>query len=117
MWIHRRRPYTSRRARRRASNSICRYRRRLLRFQLRGTQPGAQLFLDRDYVSTAGPEGNASVPGVKPGDHTIELKRDGFQPKRFVRTFKAGETVTLSGPDVALEKVVAESKPAPDASG
>jgi hypothetical protein len=81
--------------------------------QLRGTQPGTQLFLDRDFVSTAGPEGNASVPGVKPGDHTIELKRDGFQPKRFVRTFKAGETVTLSGPDVALEKIVAESKPAP----
>jgi hypothetical protein len=81
--------------------------------QLRGTQPGTQLFLDRDFVSTAGPEGNASVPGVKPGDHSIELKRDGFQPKRFVRTFKAGETVTLSGPDVALEKIVAESKPAP----
>ena len=81
--------------------------------QLRGTQPGAQLSLDRDYVATAGPDGNASVPGVKPGDHIVELKRDGFQPKRFVRTFKAGEAVTLSGPEVALEKVVAENKPAP----
>ena len=81
--------------------------------QLRAGQPGTQLLLDRDYVATAGPEGNASVPGIKPGDHIIELKHDGFQSKRFVRTFMAGETVTLTGPDVSLEKMVAETKPAP----
>lgn len=81
--------------------------------QLRGAQPGTLLSVDRDYAATVGPEGNATLPNLKPGEHTIELKRDGFQPKRFARVFEPGETVVLTGPEAALERVVSENKPAP----
>ncbi len=81
--------------------------------QFRGGQPGTMILLDREYVTTVGPDGSATLANLKPGDHTLDLKRDGFQPKHLVRAFKAGDTVILAGPDVALEKMVAESKPAP----
>ena len=42
----------------------------------------------------------------------IELQREQALPKKFQRTFQTGDVIVLSGPDVTLEKVVADNKPA-----
>jgi len=70
--------------------------------QLRGASPGTQVFLDQKNVGTVGADGSFSQGGVPPGDHTIELRRDQFAPKRITRSFKAGDTLTLTGADVTL---------------
>jgi hypothetical protein len=75
--------------------------------QIRGAQPGTLVFVDKQFGSVVGGDGNSNVGGIKPGDHTIELRRDGEISKQILRPFKAGVTVTLSGPDVALEKIPA----------
>src|SRR5581483_2935286 len=64
-------------------------------------------------AATIGPDGNASISNVKPGDHVIELRRDQALPKRLERVFRTGDVVVLSGADVTLEKVLTENKPAP----
>jgi hypothetical protein len=55
----------------------------------------------------------ANISNVKPGDHIVELRRDQALPKRFERTFHAGDVAVLFGPDVTLDKVVVENKPTP----
>jgi hypothetical protein len=50
---------------------------------------------------------------VKPGEHVIELRREQALPKKFDRNFRTGDVLVLSGPDVMLEKVVVDNKPAP----
>ena len=77
--------------------------------QIRGAQPGTTAYIDRDFVAAVGPDGNARFGDVKPGDHTIELRHDLAVSKRLQRTFHSGETVTLSGADVVLEKSTADA--------
>lgn len=81
--------------------------------EIKGAAPGTMLYVDKDFAAAAGADGYVSVPNIKPGDHSIELRHDESLPKRFERTFHTGEAVVLSGPDVILEKVVAEKNPAP----
>ncbi|MBV8832670.1 MAG: hypothetical protein JO108_26005 [Acidobacteriaceae bacterium] len=83
--------------------------------QIKGALPGTIVYVDKDVAASIGADGNATIPNVKPGDHTIELRRDQALPKRFVRTFRIGETISLSGPDVTLDKVIVpETKPPPE---
>ncbi len=82
--------------------------------QIKGALPGTMVYIDKDVAASIGPDGNATVSNVVPGDHTVELRRDQAVAKRFVRTFRTGEPVVLSGPDVTLEKVIVpENKPVP----
>jgi hypothetical protein len=81
--------------------------------EVRGAQPGTTLYLDHDLLATIGGDGGVTLPGVKVGDHAIELRHDGFSPKRLQRSFAAGATVSLSGADVAMDRLVANEKPAP----
>jgi hypothetical protein len=78
---------------------------------IRGASPGTMIYLDKTFAATVGPDGNTSITNVTPGNHAIELRRDQALPKRFERIFHTGDVVVLSGADVTLEKVVAESKP------
>jgi hypothetical protein len=73
--------------------------------QIRGGTPGAEVVLDSKSLGTIGGDGNFNYTGVAPGDHVIELKRDQFTPKRFSRTFRAGQPMVLNGTDVALAAV------------
>ena len=75
--------------------------------QVTGAPPGTLVYLDQQRVATVGPDGTASSSKVKPGEHSIELQLEGAAPKRLVRTFESGSTISLSGSDVALEKVTA----------
>lgn len=79
---------------------------------VKGALPGTMVYIDKNFAALVGPDGNASISNVKPGDHIVELRRDQALPKRFERVFQSGESVVLSGPDVTLDKVVTESKPA-----
>ncbi len=80
--------------------------------QIHGAQPGTTTYIDHDFVGAVGADGNAKVSNIKPGEHTIELRHDLAVTKRLLRTFRSGETLTLSGPDVTLEKSSADgSKP------
>ncbi|HEX4229121.1 MAG TPA: hypothetical protein VHZ07_10650 [Bryobacteraceae bacterium] len=81
--------------------------------QIKGALAGTMVYVDRDLAAAIGADGGATISNVKPGDHVIELRRDQALTKRFQRSFHTGEVVTLSGPDVTLDKVVAENKPSP----
>jgi PEGA domain-containing protein len=70
-----------------------------------GATPGADIYIDNNKIGTTGPEGGFVGPSINPGDHDIELRLNGFGPKRFRRSFRAGQTVTVSGAEVTLEAV------------
>jgi len=81
--------------------------------QIRGAPAGTTAYLDRDFVAAIGPDGAAKIFNIKPGEHTIELRHEQDVTKRLLRTFRAGEVLTLSGADVTLEKTSLEgTKPA-----
>jgi hypothetical protein len=85
--------------------------------QVKGALPGTMIYVDKDFAAATGADGLATIPNVKPGEHTIELRRDQALPKRFERTFRNGELLVLSGPDVTLERAVVDtSTPAPPAA-
>jgi hypothetical protein len=75
--------------------------------QVKGAQPGTEIALDGAQPVSVGADGDASLTNIKPGDHQIELRRNGAQPKQLQRSFKAGETITLSGPEVILAAAAA----------
>ena len=70
--------------------------------QIRGATPGAEVLLDDTPIGTVGDDGGLTSSGVKPGDHTVELRRERFLPKRLQQTFRAGQTLALTGTDVVL---------------
>lgn len=72
--------------------------------QLRGAAAGAAVFLGRDRLGIVGPDGSFSASNIAPGDHNIELRKEQFLPKRIARSFRAGETVTVEGAEVTLER-------------
>ena len=81
--------------------------------EIKGALPGTMVYLDKDLAAAIGSDGNANISNVKPGAHTIELRREQALPKKFDRDFRTGDVVVLSGPDVTLEKVVVDNKQTP----
>jgi hypothetical protein len=84
--------------------------------QIKGALPGTMVYVDRELAAAIGNDGNANISTVKPGVHSIELRREQALAKRFDRTFHTGDVVVLSGADVTLEKVTIDTKPAPNAA-
>jgi hypothetical protein len=70
--------------------------------QITGGTPGAEVLIDQKSVGTIGADGTLTYNGVQPGDHTVEIRRDQFTPKRFQRSFRAGQPVALGAADAAL---------------
>jgi PEGA domain len=69
---------------------------------IRGGTPGAEVLIDQASVGTVGADGNFTYNSVAPGDHTVELRRDQYAPKRLQRNFRAGQPVALAGAEVTL---------------
>jgi PEGA domain len=69
---------------------------------IRGGTPGAEILIDQASVGTVGADGNFTYNSVAPGDHTVELRRDQYAPKRLQRNFRAGQPVALAGAEVTL---------------
>ena len=81
--------------------------------QIKGALQGTMVYVDKDLAAVIGADGDANISNVKPGEHSIELRREQALPKRFQRSFRTGDVVQLSGPDVTLDKAITENKPAP----
>jgi PEGA domain len=80
---------------------------------IKGALQGTMVYVDNELAAVIGPDGAANISNVKPGDHSIELRREQALPKKFQRSFRTGDVVTLSGPDVTLDKAITENKPPP----
>jgi hypothetical protein len=74
----------------------------LTSLQIHGATPGAEVLLDQSSIGSVGADGNFVYNTVPPGDHTIDLRRDQFTPKRLQRSFRVGQPVVISGADAIL---------------
>jgi hypothetical protein len=70
--------------------------------EIHGAMAGTEVLVDQKNAGTVGPDGSFSLSAIHPGDHTVELRREQYRPKRVQRSFHAGQAVVLAGADVAL---------------
>ncbi len=82
----------------------------LASLEVQGAAPGTTVFVDQSQVAIADEAGVATVKNVKEGEHTVELRQEGFTPKKFERDFAGGSIVALAAPDTTLQRVAPESK-------
>ena len=78
--------------------------------QIREATPGAEVLLDQKPLGTVAMMARLSANSVPPGDHTIELRKDQFYPKRMQRQFVAGRTVALLGGEGVLAAAIGTVK-------
>ena len=74
--------------------------------QIREATPGAEVLLDQKSLGAVGDDGSFTANSVPPGEHTVELRKDQYLPKRMQRQFAAGRTVALLGGDVVLAAAI-----------
>jgi hypothetical protein len=70
--------------------------------EIHGAMAGSEVLVDQKSAGTVGPDGSFSLGAIQPGEHTIELRREQYLPKRVQRSFHAGQAVVLAGTEVAL---------------
>jgi PEGA domain len=70
--------------------------------ELQAATPGTLVSVDNRPAGRVAPDGMLSVANVAPGDHTIELRLEGFVPKRLRRHFTPGQTLALTPSDMAM---------------
>ena len=78
--------------------------------QIHEATPGAEVLLDQKSVGVIGDDGSFAANSVPPGDHTIELRKDQFLPKRLQRQFAAGRTVAVAGGEATLAVAIGTVK-------
>ena len=78
--------------------------------QIRQATPGAEVLLDQKSLGVVADDGSFAANSVPPGDHTIELRKDQFLPKRIQRQFVAGRTVAVLGGDGVLAAAIGTVK-------
>ena len=83
---------------------------RLAALTIRGGAPGTTVFVDQNLVGTVQPDGTLSVSTVNPGDHVVELRKEGFKPRQLKEHFVAGEATSLASADATLETSPGELK-------
>jgi len=67
-----------------------------------GAMPQTDVLLDGVSLGAVQQDGSFTASNIKPGAHTIGLRRDQFKPKDLQRQFEAGGSVLLSAADVAM---------------
>ena len=72
--------------------------------------PGTEVFIDQASVGSVQSDGSFRFTTLSPGDHQIELRKEGYKPTRLQKHFEGGSDVALSGSDTALQPVVGELK-------
>jgi hypothetical protein len=78
--------------------------------------PGARVLVDGNEVGTVRPDGTFSAD-VRPGDHQVEVAKDGYFSKQVSKNFEAGKKALVDAqlkPDLELQawNTVAESRDA-----
>ncbi len=69
---------------------------RVAQLKVSGATPGATVSIDRVAVGKVGNDGAFSAAVTQLGDKVVEFSMAGYSTRQTSRTFKAGETVTLS---------------------
>jgi hypothetical protein len=67
-----------------------------------GAMPSTNVLLDGVSLGAVQPDGSFTAANIKPGQHTIELRRDQFKAKDLQKEFVAGGSVHLGAGDVAM---------------
>ncbi|MGA7400532.1 MAG: hypothetical protein WBW38_10945 [Candidatus Sulfotelmatobacter sp.] len=83
---------------------------RLASLTIQGGAPGTTVLVDQTLVGTIQHDGTLSVSTVDPGDHTVELRNEGFKPRQLKKHFVVGGTISLAAADAALETARGELK-------
>jgi len=83
---------------------------RLASLSIQGGAPGTTVLVDQTSVGTIQPDGTLTVSTVNPGDHSVELRKEGFKPRQFKKHFVVGGTMSLAAADAALEAASGELK-------
>lgn len=81
-----------------------------------GGTPGAEVVLDQQTIGTIASDGTFHNNSIPPGDHTIDLRRDQYEPKHLSRSFKAGQTLTIAAGDAMLTAVRVAPLPPPSST-
>ncbi len=68
---------------------------RMAALSVQGATPEAEVLLDGKSVGTVGGDGALSASNIAPGEHAVELRKSGFQPKQVRVQFVAGKTETV----------------------
>jgi serine/threonine-protein kinase len=76
-----------------------------------GAPPTADVWLDGKSLGATQQDGSFSAPNIKPGTHTIGLRKERFKPKDLQRQFVAGASVRLNASEVALESAAVAAPP------
>jgi serine/threonine protein kinase len=64
---------------------------------IQGALAGAAVTLDGKPIGTVGSDGTLSASDIVPGEHTLEFRKEGFQPKQLRQQFVAGQMQTVKG--------------------
>ncbi len=83
---------------------------RLASLMIQGGAPGTTVFVDETVVGTIHPDGTLFVSTVNPGDHTVELRKEQFETRKFKEHFVTGGAVSLAAADATLEAAPGELK-------
>ncbi|MFZ0815612.1 MAG: hypothetical protein WAM78_08835, partial [Candidatus Sulfotelmatobacter sp.] len=83
---------------------------RLASLTIQGGALGTTVLVDQTLVGAIQHDGTLSVSTVNPGDHTVELRKEGFKPRQFKKHFVAGGAISLAAADAALEAAPGELK-------
>jgi hypothetical protein len=81
--------------------------------QIRSGTPGADVLVDSKPAGAIGADGTFANNSIVPGTHVIELRREGYQPKRLEREFKAGQPVNLTSGEATLVNDRPQTKEVP----
>jgi len=76
-----------------------------------GAPPTADVLLDGKSLGATQQDGSFSAANIKPGTHTIGLRKERFKPKDLQRQFVAGASVRLNASEVALESTPVAAPP------
>lgn len=64
---------------------------------VRGGRAGARVSVDGKVVGTLNGDGDLRLPGIDPGQHTVEIQQEGFEPKTVQRDFPKDSEVGVDG--------------------
>ncbi len=81
---------------------------RLASLAIQGGAPDTTVLVDQTPIGSIQHDGTLSVSTVNPGDHTVELRKQGFKPRQLKEHFVGGGTISLGAADAALEAAPGE---------
>jgi len=77
---------------------------RLSSLVLQGGADGLQVYIDGELRGTLKSDGALSIADIQPGQHNVELRKEGYLSRKWDKGFAAATPFTLNGDQVVLEK-------------